>query len=132
MPVMTTLFIFLRRQRRADVRRNVIKAELRDGIRVGQAKGERLYALRGKVGIFTADNRFRFSAMRHVVTQGTQKHHVVINQNVECRPSRAPISNRSMDSQGKSVMSRVSPESARGSHSKISATMPHTLSVISE
>ena len=66
MPVMTTLFIFLRRQRRADVRRNVIKAELRDGIRVGQAKDERLYALRGKVGIFTADNRFRFSAMRHV------------------------------------------------------------------
>lgn len=53
MPVMTTLFIFLRRQRRADVRRNVIKAELRDGIRVGQAKGERLHAFRGKVGIFT-------------------------------------------------------------------------------
>lgn len=115
-----------------DVRRNVIKAELRDGIRVGQAEGERLYALRGKVGIFTADNRFRFSAMRHVVTQGTQKHHVVINQNVECLAQPRADLQQVDDSTGKSVMSRVSPESARGSHSKISATMPHTLSVISE
>ena len=69
MPVMTTLFIFLRRQRRTDVRRNVIKAELRDGIRVGQTEGKRLHAFRGKVGIFTADNRFRFAAMRSLTVQ---------------------------------------------------------------
>ena len=62
------LFIFLRRQRRADVRRNVTKAELRDSIRVGQAKGASAFTRSGKVGIFTADNRFRFAAMRHVVT----------------------------------------------------------------
>ena len=58
------LFIFLRNGAARTYAAMSSRQSCRDGIRVGQAKGERLH-VPGKVGIFTADNRFRFAAMRH-------------------------------------------------------------------